>query len=147
MSGSEGREGSRSIQAGKGRRIIVSPPDMFCFPPALSVAWLVDMCKQILFNSCFGTSSSPPLAYCRMWLQAQIHPAWLHAVSAAGRPELALGAHTLVGTGWAQCSEGWSVGAVGASLPMQIGIGGITNSVPAPLQRTAFKHDCDDVLK
>lgn len=51
------------------------------------------------------------------------------------------------GTGQAQCSKAWSMGAVGASMPLQIGGRGITDSVPAPVQRTKFKHDCDDVLK
>ena len=81
-----------------------------------------------------------------MWLQPLIYTAWLLAITAAGGPGQALGS-TLAGTGQAQCSKGWSVGAVGASVPLQIGVRGITDSVPAPVQRTMFKHDCNDVLK
>lgn len=126
------------------------------FLPLLELAGLADVCKQTLSNFCFGNSSSPPPAFCHTWLQPLIYTAWLLAITAAGGPGQAPGGMS-AGAGQAQCREGWSmegwsvegwsVGAVGASAPLQIGVRGITDSLPAPVQRTMFKHDCDDVLK
>lgn len=79
------------------------------FLPLLELAGLADVCKQTLSNFCFGNSSSPPPAFCHMWLQPLIYTAWLLAITAAGGPGQAPGGMS-AGAGRAQRSEGMERG-------------------------------------
>lgn len=60
-------------------------------PPAPSADWVVDVCKQMRFNFCFGSSSSPSLAFCHTWLQPLIYTARLLAITAEEGPGQAPG--------------------------------------------------------